>query len=96
MSGGTSIVRIQVLLPEEEREAFRRVASEAGLSLSAWLREAGHERLVAGRSARRFGTGEDLRGFFTVCDRRETGREPDWNEHLDVMRGSRSHGESGT
>ena len=90
------MVRIQVLLPEEEREAFRRVAGEEGRSLSAWLREAGRERLKAGRRTRWIRTGEDLREFFRVCDRSETGREPDWNEHLDIIRRSRSSGESGT
>ena len=39
--------RIQVIVEEAEREAFRSVAEQEGLSLSAWLRQAGKDRLVA-------------------------------------------------
>jgi hypothetical protein len=90
------MVRIQVLLTAEEREAFRRVAKREGVSLSAWLRRAGHEQLAARRERRPFRTTEELNSFFEACDRRESGREPEWDEHLDTMRRSRSEGESGT
>jgi hypothetical protein len=32
----------------------------------------------------------DLRKFFKACDLREEGREPDWEEHLKTIEGSRS------
>ena len=39
--------RVQVILDEAEREAFRAIAEQEGLSLSAWLRQAGKDRLAA-------------------------------------------------
>ena len=88
--------RVQVLLSPEEKEAFRRLAKSEGLSLSAWLRGAGRERLEAATSRRRLCTADALRRFFEECDEREKGHEPDWHEHLDVIRRSRLAGESGT
>ena len=90
------MTRIQVLLSPAEKEAFRRLAKSEGLSLSAWLRRAGAERLEAATSRKRMRTADDLRTFFEECDEREAGHEPDWQEHLDVIRRSRLAGESGT
>jgi len=39
------MTRVQVLLEKQEREQFRREAEREGLSLSAWLRRAGQDRL---------------------------------------------------
>ncbi len=80
--------RVQVILGEEEREAFRSRAERDGLSLSAWLREAGREKLTAQEPAKRITSLEELRAFFATCDAREKGREPDWEEHLAVIEGS--------
>ena len=89
------MTRVQVLLMEEEREQFRRQAEREGLSLSAWLRRAGQERLRS-RQARRLSTVRELREFFREIDAQEKGREPDWDEHLAVMARSRASGGSGT
>ena len=35
-------------------------------------------------------TVEELRAFFSACDRREEGREPDWQDHLAVAEASKS------
>ncbi len=87
--------RVQVVLEEEERERFRREAELQGQSLSAWLREAGRARIAA-RAEKRPLTAGSLRAFFKSCDAREKGREPDWEQHLRVMEGSRRGGSSGT
>ena len=87
--------RVQVILDEAEREIFRRRARAEGLSLSAWLRRAGHERLSA-RPAASLGSRRALRAFFASCDVREKGKEPDWREHLEVIETSRRRGASGT
>lgn len=84
-------MRIQVIVDEHEREAFRAQASAEGRSLSEWLREAGRERLERQRPEQ-LRTPEDLRRFFAACDERESGREPDWDEHLAVMGRSRAEG----
>jgi hypothetical protein len=86
--------RIQVLVGEGEQEQFRRQAEREGLSLSAWLRRAGQERLRS-RRGRRISTMRELREFFREIDTREKGREPDWDEHLAVMARSRASGASG-
>ena len=88
--------RVQVLLSPEEEEAFRRVAEREGMSLSAWLRQAGLARLESWSQRQRIRTVEALGLFFADCDEREQGPEPDWNDHLETMRRSRSRGDSGT
>lgn len=91
-----SIVRVQVLIEEREREAFRQVAEQEGKSLSGWMRESALDRLEATKTAGRITSSADLRRFFKACDLREKGREPDWEEHLKVMEESRKTGRSGT
>ena len=89
--------RIQVLLTPEEKASFRRMAEREGLSLSAWLRLAGNERLATAREKGRFRSRDQLQEFFAACDEHHgPGREPDWEEHLETMRRSRKDGESGT
>jgi CRISPR/Cas system CSM-associated protein Csm2 small subunit len=91
-----SIVRVQVLIKEREREAFRQVAEQEGKSLSGWLRESALDRLEATKAAAKITSPADLRKFFKACDRREKGREPEWEEHLKAMEESRETGRSGT
>src|SRR5712671_5438185 len=91
-----SIVRVQVLIKEREREAFRQVAEQEGKSLSGWLRESALDRLEATKAAAKMTSGTDLRKFFKACDLREKGREPDWEEHLKAMEESRETGRSRT
>jgi len=87
--------RIQVILDAAERERFRRQAEREGLSLSAWLRLAGRERLGATRR-RSIATRGELRAFWKERDRAEPGREPDWEEHREVIGRSLRSGSSGT
>ena len=84
--------RIQVLLDPEEKERFRRLAQEKGMSLSAWLREAALRRSAEETQATRLRTLDALHAFFAECDVREAGREPDWEEHLEVMDASKRDG----
>ncbi len=88
-------VRVQVIVEEKEKERFQRRAADAGMSLSAWLREAGRQRLVAEESKQKMAAG-DLRSFFATCDAREVGHEPSWEEHLAVIEASRGEGRSRT
>lgn len=89
-------VKVQVLLTARERELFKRQAKADGLSVSAWLKNAGQDRLVAAQAARGFQSTENLEAFFDHCDQLEQGREPDWAQHLEVINRSRSEGSSGT
>ena len=90
------MARIQVLISPEEREAFRRMALSEGLSLSAWLRQAGLERLAAAQAQGRIESAKQLDEFFKVCDAGLTGREPDLEEQLKVIAKSRYIGQSDT
>lgn len=84
--------RIQVILSEAEREAFRRQAAAHKMSLSTWLREAGRKQLAA-EQAGPLRTVAELREFFGALPE-ESGVEPDWEEHLRVMSESRRRGTS--
>jgi len=88
--------RVQVILDEEDRERFRRYAKKEGLSLSAWLRKAGRERVAAQKAKQGPRTAEELKEFFEQCDSREKGREPDWAEHRKVIETSVRKGFSET
>ena|SRR5438105_3598538 len=89
-------VRVQVLIEAGEREAFRRAAEEAGKSLSGWIRDSALEKLDAVENASHFKSAAELEKFFKACRSRENEREPDWREHLRVMRESRERGFSRT
>jgi hypothetical protein len=88
--------RVQVLLDEEERRSFQSSAKREGQSLSAWLRDAGRERLDRRRARARFESVEELNAFFDRCRRRERGTEPDWDEHRRVIAHSVASGRAET
>ena len=81
--------RVQVVMDEIEREAFRRAAAREGLSLSDWLRRAARARLEA--TVR---TGpcsvDELRVFFEDCRQRERGNEPGWEQQRIVIEESKA------
>jgi len=74
-------VRIQVILDEEEAARIRSQARKESKSMSAWLREAGMEKLERSRSKSPLTTQEELNRFFEQCDEQESGTEPDWEAH---------------
>ena len=87
------MARIQLIIPDEDRNRFVRQARREGMTLSAWLRAAGRERLEARQRAERFESPEDLKRFFKRCDEREgPGVEPDWEEHKRNIEASHLHG----
>ena len=75
------MARVQLIIPDDDRERFVRQAQREGLTFSAWLRAAAHDRLEAR---------EHLQRFFEECDAREgPGVEPDWDEHKRAIEASR-------
>jgi hypothetical protein len=88
--------RIHVLLDPEEKELFRRVAARAGKSLSEWLRDLGRAEAERQAGTWDLDTSERLDAFFAECDARETGAEPDWQDHLEVIKTSRAKGNPAT
>lgn len=87
--------RVQVILDTAERDAFRRQARAQGLSLSAWLRAAGQERLAAARGPG-ITTIDELREFFNTLPNGDAGAEPDWKQHEAVINESRRSGATST
>jgi hypothetical protein len=87
--------RVQVVMDEVEREAFRRAAAREGLSLSDWLRRAARDRLAAAEPPL-LSSPEELRVFFDACDAREQGVEPDWEQHRQVIEESKVAGRTTT
>lgn len=89
----TGVARVQVIIPDDDRDRFVRQAQREGLTFSAWLRAAARDRLEARERAQRFQSPEDLRRFFEECDAREgPGVEPDWDEHLQTIHESKTRG----
>ena len=91
------MARVQLVMPDADRERFVHQARQEGMSLSAWLRAAARERLEKCQSVKLFQSPENVEEFFRSCaslDGPET--EPDWSEHLRVMNESRRTGVTGT
>ena len=88
--------KVQVVVDDREAERFRRQAAAEGLSLSAWLRRLGRARIEATEKKGGVDSVQDLKRFWEVCDSGQSGREPDWEEHLAVIHRSRGQGGSDT
>ena len=91
------MARVQLIIPDVDRDRFAHQARLEGKSLSAWLRAAARERLQKSERAKLFESPEDVREFFRHCDTLEgPDAEPDWSQHLRVISQSRERGASGT
>ena len=86
--------RVQVVMEHSEQEVYRQNARLRGMSLSAWMREAAREKLASEQSRRRIDGVDELREFFAECDRQEDGTEPSWEQHREVIEGSKRSGEA--
>ena len=84
------VARVQLVIPDEDRDRFVHQARSEGMTLSAWLRAAARRRLEEQQQSHPFESPADLEEFFSACDALEgPGREPDWQEHLAVIDESR-------
>ncbi len=80
------MARVQLVMPDDDRNRFVDQARREGMSLSAWLRAAARDRIEVWQSVERFKSSEDLKRFFQKCSEREgPGAEPDWEEHLQAL-----------
>ena len=87
------MARVQLVIPDADKDRFVHQARREGMSLSAWLRAAAHDRLTERQKVKRFRTVEDVRAFFNrVHAEAGPGREPDWEEHLAVINESKTRG----
>ena len=84
------MARVQLVIPDEDRDRFVRQAQNEGMTLSEWLRVAAHRRIEDQKRSNPFEFPADLEEFFHACDALEgPEREPDWQEHLAVIDESR-------
>ncbi len=74
-------IRVQVILDEEEATRFKSQAMKESKSLSAWLRDAGKKMIEINQQQQRLTDPDSLKRFFKKCDERESGLEPDWEDH---------------
>ena len=87
------MARVQLIIPDEDRDRFVQQARKEGMTFSAWLRAAARARLEERQRVERFESPEDLKRFFNECDaRRGPGVEPDWEEHLRTLHESITDG----
>jgi len=91
------MARVQLMIPDEDRDRFFRQARREGMTLSAWLRTAARERLEEQRHSNPFKSSAKIKRFFQACDTLKGPEvEPEWNKHLDVINQSRRRGVSNT
>ncbi len=84
------MARVQLVIPDEDRDRFVHQARQEGMTLSSWLRSAARERLGRQQRSRWFESPAELEEFFRGCDRLDGGAlEPSWDKHLDVIDESR-------
>ena len=84
------MARVHLVIPDDDRARFGLQAHREGLSLSAWLCAAAHERLDRQARAERFTSRDDLTEFFLECDALPGPQtEPDWKRHLVIIDQSR-------
>ena len=91
------MARVQLVIPDEDRDRYVHQARKEGMTLSAWLRAAARERLQERQHAKPFRSPEHVEEFFRACDSLEgPEKEPDWDQHLDLINQSRRRGASHT
>ena len=86
-------IRVQVILSAKEAAQFKAQAQKESKSLSSWLRDAG--RKVLSETKRRDSLKDltSLKAFFKRCEKREKGKEPDWEEQKQlILEGYRAGG----
>lgn len=91
------MARVQLVMPDHDRDRYVHQARREGMSLSAWLRAAAEDRLKREAQSGNFESVKDLQAFFAACDAcAGDGEEPDWAEHRSVIDASRRQGASDT
>ena len=91
------MARVQLVIPDADRDRFVLQARREGMTLSAWLRAAAHTRLEERQRVKPFESVEDIEEFFKMCDALEGPEtEPDWEDHLRVINESRAAGATDT
>ena len=84
------MARVQLIIPDEDKDRFVHQARREGMSFSAWLRAAARDRLEERRRFDSFESPTQLEEFFHACDGVDgPEREPDWEDHVVTITESR-------
>ena len=84
------MAKVQLVIPDEDRDRFVQQARREGLTLSAWLRAAARARLEDRQRSELFQSPADLEKFFMASDTLDGPEvEPEWDEHLSAIAESR-------
>ena len=78
-------IRVQVILDEKDAAQFRVQAQKESKSLSSWLKDAGRRALDENKRLDSLKDPTSLKTFFKECEKREKGREPDWEEQKQLI-----------
>lgn len=88
-----TVARVQLIIPDKDRDRFVHQAYLEGMTLSGWLRAAAEERIQRRERLKPFTSSEEVREFFLAYDERQSGgREPDWEDHLRILHESKTSG----
>ena len=80
------MARVQLIIPDEDRERFVYQARLEGMTLSGWLRAAAEEKLKRKDLLKPFRSSDEVREFFLARNRSESEvPEPNWEEHLKTL-----------
>ena len=91
------MARVQLLIPDEDRDRFVHQARREGMTLSAWMRTAARQRLEDQQKFKPFQSPAEVEAFFQRCDALEgTETETEWKQHLGIMDDSRKWGAANT
>ena len=92
------MARIQLTVPDAERDRYAPQAHKEGLTLSAWLRKAAEERLdKQQKTASRSSSVAKLRELWAWSDQLPgPDVEPDWEEHLKAINDAKGSGAAPT
>ena len=80
------MVRVQLVMPDADREEFLAQARREGMSFSAWIRAAARQRVEEKRKTHTYPTEEWLERFFAECAEKSAS-EPqlDWEEYKRIL-----------
>ena len=86
-------IRLQVVVRKDEAARFKAEARKEAKSLSSWLRDAGRMKLELNREKETLDSPQKLKRFFSESNRRERGKEPEWEAHKAlILEGYRGRG----
>ena len=84
------MARVQLIIPDEDRDRFVHQARREGMTFSAWLRAAARDRLEERQRFKSFESPAQIEAYFRACDDLDgPEREPEWEAHLRTITESR-------